>query len=194
MATILYRENEWHPDRVIYAVGAEQQFYFSQLFAMAKKLGIKTELIHLWFGAIDQLNEDGLRERMSSRKGVVLMEDLLNQAEAKAQSVVEGREVAEDDVKRIALGAVKFSDFTADRRTNILFDWDSIFALTGFSGPYVQYAAVRVNKILQEHGTGTMLVQDYDYAAEKAVVAKLIEYPEVVRVAARDLEPHKVAS
>ncbi|MAU33799.1 arginine--tRNA ligase [Candidatus Saccharibacteria bacterium] len=194
LATILYRENEWHPDRVIYAVGAEQQFYFSQLFAMAKKLGIKTELIHLWFGAIDQLNEDGLRERMSSRKGVVLMEDLLNQAEAKAQSVVEGREVAEDDVKRIALGAVKFSDFTADRRTNILFDWDSIFALTGFSGPYVQYAAVRVNKILQEHGTGTMLVQDYDYAAEKAVVAKLIEYPEVVRVAARDLEPHKVAS
>lgn len=194
LATILYREENWHPDRVIYAVGAEQQFYFSQLFAMTKKLGIKTELIHLWFGVIDQLNEDGTREKMSSRKGVVLMEELLNQAEEKARAVVEGRDVSEEDVKKIALGAIKFSDFISDRRTNILFDWSTIFALTGVSGPYVQYAAVRVNKILRDNSPGEPLVEDYDYAAEKDVLAKLLEYPEVVRRAAHELEPHKVAN
>ncbi|MGH7218449.1 MAG: arginine--tRNA ligase [Candidatus Microsaccharimonas sp.] len=194
LATILYREENWHPDKVIYAVGAEQQFYFSQLFAMAKKLGITTELEHLWFGTIDQLNEDGTREKMSSRKGVVLMEELLNEAENKARSVVEGRDVSEEDVKKIALGAIKFSDFISDRRTNILFDWDTIFALTGVSGPYVQYAAVRVNKILRENGAGEAFDEAYDYTAEKDVIAKLLEYPEAVRRAANELEPHKVSN
>lgn len=193
LATILYREENWHPDRVIYSVGAEQQFYFSQLFAMAKKLGIHTELIHLWFGVIDQLNEDGTREKMSSRKGVVLMEELLDQAEARARQVVEGRDVGDEDVKKIALGAIKFSDFVSDRRTNILFNWDSIFALSGFSGPYVQYAAVRVNKILGEHGAGHF-VSSYNYEPEKQLLLKLLEYPAVVRMAARDLEPHKIAT
>lgn len=194
LATILYREREWQPDRVIYAVGAEQQFYFSQLFSLAKKLDITTELIHLWFGLIDQLNPDGTREKMSSRKGVVLMEELLDTAETKARQIVQGRDVSEEDVQRIALGAIKFSDFTADRRTNILFDWDSIFALTGFSGPYVQYAAVRVNKILRDNAGERAEMGDYDYEPEKAVLAKLLEYPDVVRLAARDLEPHKVAT
>jgi len=193
LATILYREATWHPDRVIYAVGAEQQFYFKQLAALAKKLGIQTELIHMWFGMIDQINEDGTREKMSSRKGVVLMEELLNQAEAKAREIVSGRDVSEDDIKKIALGAIKFTDFTADRRTNILFDWDSIFALAGFSGPYVQYAAVRVNRILNNNQNPQADISDYDYAPEKNILLKLMEYPSVVRLSARDLEPHKVA-
>jgi len=195
LATLLYREETWHPDRVIYAAGAEQQFYFSQLFALAKKLGIHTELIHLWFGMIDQLADDGTRAKMSSRKGVILMEELLNTAEEKAREVVKDREVSEEDIKKIALGAIKFTDFIADRRTNILFDWESIFALTGFSGPYIQYAAVRVNKILRDTvGSTAMPAPDYDYEAEKAVLLKLLDYPDVVRLAARDLEPHKVAS
>ena len=122
------------------------------------------------------------------------MEALLDQAEEKARSVVEGRDVSEVDVKKIALGAIKFSDFVSDRRTNILFDWNTIFALTGVSGPYVQYAAVRVNKILTDNGTGVALDDSYDYTAEKAVIAKLLEYPEVVRRATDELEPHKVAN
>lgn len=194
LATILFREEEFAPDRVVYVVGAEQQFYFSQLFAMSKKLGIKTDLYHLWFGVIDQLNADGTREKMSSRKGVVLMEELLDQAEEKARQVVEGRNVSEDDIKKIALGAIKFSDFAADRRTNILFDWNNIFALTGFSGPYVQYAAVRINNILRKEADFEIQdYKDYDFTSEKGILLQLLEFPEVVNLAARDLEPHKIA-
>ena len=194
LATILYREETWQPDRVIYAAGAEQQFYFSQLIALSKKLGIQTELIHLWFGTIDQKNDDGTREKMSSRKGVVLMEALLDQAEAKAREITAGRDISDDDIKKIAVGAIKFSDFAADRRTNILFDWENIFALAGFSGPYIQYAAVRVNKLLRDTPRLDVDTSSYNYEPEKAVVAKLLEYPEVVRLAARDLEAHKIAS
>ena len=195
LATILFREENWHPDKVIYAVGAEQQFYFAQLFALAKKLGITTDFYHLWFGVIDQLNEDGTREKMSSRKGVVLMEELLDKAEAKAREVVGDRDISDDDIKKIALGAIKFSDFVSDRRTNILFDWDTIFALSGFSGPYVQYAAVRVNKILNDNPATTDIdISGYEYAAEKSIVLKLLDYPSVVNLAAQDIEPHKIAS
>ena len=194
LATMMYRQDNWHPDRIILAVGAEQQFYFTQLFALAKKLGIQTEMVHLWFGVIDQLNDDGTREKMSSRKGVVLMEELLNQAEQKAREVVKDRDVSGDDIKKIALGAIKFSDFIADRRTNILFSWDSIFALSGFSGPYVQYAAVRVNKILHDNEIAQTDISQYDWTPEKLVILKLLEYPDVVRLAARDLEPHKIAT
>ena len=193
LATMLYRQEHQHPDKVIHAVGAEQQFYFSQLFAMAKKLGLSMESIHLWFGTIDQLNEDGTREKMSSRKGVVLMEELLNEAEEKARAVVKGRDISEEDIKKIALGAIKFSDFMSDRRTNILFDWNTIFALTGYSGPYIQYAAVRVNAILRDNGNGEAFVEGYDYAAEKNIISQILEYPEIVRRAAEELEPHRIA-
>ena len=194
LATILFREEEFAPDKVIYSVGAEQQFYFSQIFAMAKKLGIKTDLYHLWFGVIDQLNEDGTREKMSSRKGVVLMEELLDKAEERAREIVAGRDVSEEDVKKIALGAIKFSDFAADRRTNILFDWENIFALTGFSGPYVQYSAVRVNNILRKEQNFEMVdFENYNFEAEKNIILQLLAFPEVVKIAARDLEPHKIS-
>ena len=194
LATILFREEEFAPDKVIYSVGAEQQFYFSQIFAMAKKLGIKTDLYHLWFGVIDQLNEDGTREKMSSRKGVVLMEELLDKAEERAREIVAGRDVSEEDVKKIALGAIKFSDFAADRRTNILFDWENIFALTGFSGPYVQYSAVRVNNILRKEQNFEIVdFENYNFEAEKNIILQLLAFPEVVKIAARDLEPHKIS-
>lgn len=194
LATILFREEEFAPDKVIYSVGAEQQFYFSQIFAMAKKLGIKTDLYHLWFGVIDQLNEDGSREKMSSRKGVVLMEELLDKAEERAREIVAGRDVSEEDVKKIALGAIKFSDFTADRRTNILFDWENIFALTGFSGPYVQYSAVRVNNILRKEQNFELVdFEEYDFEAEKNIILQLLAFPETVKMAVRDLEPHKIS-
>jgi arginyl-tRNA synthetase len=194
IATLLYREATWHPDRVIYAVGPEQQFYFTQLFALAKKLGVQTDLIHLWFGVIDQINTDGTREKMSSRKGVVLMEELLDQAEARAREIVKGRDVSDDDINKVALGAIKFSDFMADRRTNILFSWDNIFALSGFSGPYVQYATVRVNKILHDNEVTQIEIGYYGYEPEKTIILKLLEYPEIVSLSARDLEPHKIAS
>lgn len=193
MATLLYRQQTWQPDKVIYAVGAEQKFYFEQLFAMAKKLGVQSELIHLWFGTIDQI-VDGKREKMSSRKGVVLMEELLDQAEAHARSIVGDKTVSDDDIRKIAVGAIKFSDFVADRKNGILFDWQTIFALTGFSAAYVQYAGVRVNKILASAQDFELVdFSDYDFNDEKNLLKLLLTYPKLVQVLGESLEIHKLA-
>lgn len=206
LATLIYREEQFHLDRVIYCVASEQKFYFEQLFAMAKKMGIKTELIHMWFGLIDQLNADGTREKMSSRKGVVLLEDLLNEAEKKARENAKSTDISDEDIKKIAVGAIKFTDFAADRRTGMLFDWQTMFNLTGYSGPYVQYAAVRVNKILKDNqdivgseedkqtDANNQAAGPYDYQPEKNILLKLLDYPGIVKLAADNLEPHRIAT
>lgn len=195
LATMLYRDEHFHVDRVIYCVASEQKFYFQQLFAMAKKIGLTTELIHMWYGLIDQINEDGTREKMSSRKGVVLLEELLDEAEKRARANAKSDDISDEDIKKIAVGAIKFNDFSADRRTGMLFNWKTMFSLTGFSGPYVQYAAVRVNKILHDNADADITIDpNYDYQAEKAVILKLLDYPNIVKQAADNLEPHRIAT
>jgi arginyl-tRNA synthetase len=34
----------------------------------------------------------------------------------------------------------------------------------------------------------------YDFESEKQIIMKIMEYPEVINIAARDLEPHKIAT
>ena len=189
-----YRVNEWKVDRIIYAVGAEQKFYFEQLFAVAKKLGWNTELQHIWFGTIDQVGEDGKREKMSSRKGVVLLEAMLDDAEKRVRENFSEAELSDEDVRRIATGAIKYSDFIADRKTGILYDPEKIFALTGQSGPFCQYACVRMRRILEKNADFARVdYGDYDFAAEKNVLQKLQEFPALIAGAADKLEAHKIA-
>jgi arginyl-tRNA synthetase len=97
-------------------------------------------------------------------------------------------------VEQIALGAVKFTDFAQDKKTSMLFDWDRIFNVQGFSGPYIQYAAVRVRSILRKFGQGQQTdVTDYDWEAEQSILFHLARYPSVIREAAQYYEPHRVA-
>lgn len=196
MATLVFRESEFKPDLVVYAVGNEQQFYFQQLFALAKLLGIKYDLYHLSYGLIEDIDEDtGKRQKMSSRKGTVLLEELLDKADARVKSLISSKTVKQSDIQKIAVGAIKFRDFAQDRRGNYLFEWDTIFSLTGFAGPYIQYAVVRINKILTAndyHQTGK-LQSGYDYSFEKDILIKLYEYPNLLESIAKTFEFHKLA-
>lgn len=193
LGCMLYRVENIHPDKIVYAVGAEQKFYFEQLFALAKKIGLKVDNYHLWFGTIDQINPEGKREKMSSRKGVVLMEELLNDAEKRVRENFGGK-LANEDIAKIAVGAIKYSDFVADRKTGILYDPDKIFALTGQSGPFCQYADVRLRRILEKNADFVPVdYADYDFAAEKSVLQLLLKFPEIVASVCENFEMHKIA-
>ena len=193
LGCVLYRVEHMKPDRIIHAVGGEQKFYFEQLFAMEKKIGLAVENYHLWFGTIDQVSPEGKREKMSSRKGVVLMEALLDDAEKRVRENF-GEGVSDEDIAKIAVGAIKYSDFVADRKTGILYDPDKIFALTGQSGPFCQYACVRMRRILEKNeGFERVDFGEYDFAEEKDVLRLLLEFPAVVAEAAEDFRMHKIA-
>ena len=194
LACMFYRAENYNPDLVVYCVGAEQKFYFEQLFAMGKKLGVKQNNFHLWFGTIDQVTEDGKREKMSSRKGVVLLEALLDDAEARVRENFSGSELDDEDIRKIATGAIKFSDFVADRKTGILYDPNKIFALTGFSGPFCQYADVRLRRIIEKNKDFVRVdFSDYDFEAEKELLICLNKFPTLVSDVVEKLELHKIA-
>jgi arginyl-tRNA synthetase len=194
LATLRFRYEKWHPDKVIYVVGSEQQFHFKQIFALADELGFHADYHHYWFGMIDQINEDGTRSKMSSRKGVILLEELLDKAEDEARKhAVDPDKLTPQSVKQIALGAIKFTDFAQDKKTPILFDWDRIFSMQSFSGPYIQYAAVRVRSIIRKFGTVEWAGGEYDWEAEHTLLLHVARYPQIIEEAARFYEPHRLA-
>lgn len=193
LTTIEYREKHWSPEKVFIHTGEEQNFYFRQLNALSEKAGFKPAIQHLWHGLVDQKVEGGGREKMSSRKGVVLLQDLLDYAEEEARK--HNKDGSDESVKAVALGAIKFADFTADRKNGVLFDWESMFSVQGFAGPAVQYAAVRIKSILDKAGP----IDDIDFSAyewrdEKRLIVKLLHYPALLRELHDSYEMHKLAS
>jgi len=194
IAAIEYREKTWNPDVVVYVVGMEQQFHFKQLFAANQKIGWSdAELIHHWYGLIEEVDEAGRRQKMSSRKNAVFMSDLLELAEEKARAIAPD-EVSDADVKIIAHGALTFREFSASHTGNTVFDWESMFSLSGFSGPYVQYAAVRIESILSKvELSPDEASKDYDWSEHSDLLWLLSRYELVIGEATAEREYHKVA-
>ena len=192
LGTMDYRQERWNPEKIFVHTGQEQAFYFEQLRALARKADYNDVIVHLWHGLVDQLDEEGNRAKMSSRKGVVLLEEFLNKAEEKAHEL--SKTGSEEDTKKVAMGAVKFADFKADRKTGLLFDWEDMFSLSGFSGPAVQYAAVRVQSILGKAGDfDEKNSTDYDWQTEKQLLLKVADFPTLITELADNYQMQKLA-
>src|SRR5580704_11269671 len=89
---------------------------------------------------------------VSGRKGQgVKADDLLDRLEASAQEEVDSRHPDTPDAERaavahaVAIGALRYT-----RSTVIAFDFKDALSFEGETGPYVQYAVVRVNGILRK--------------------------------------------
>jgi arginyl-tRNA synthetase len=76
-----------------------------------------------------------------------------------------------------------------------LYDPNKIFALTGFSGPFCQYADVRLRRILEKNKDFVRVdFADYDFEEEKEVINILNRFPELVSGIVERLELHKIAA
>lgn len=92
---------------------------------------------------------------VSGRKGLgVKIDDLLDVLEAKASAEVAARnpEFTEEECRRtaaqIAVAAIRYFMLKFSRGKLIVFDMEEALSFEGETGPYLQYAAVRANKIL----------------------------------------------
>lgn len=194
---MVFRQERFDPQLVVYAVGNEQRFYFEQLFAFANTIGIAHDKYHLSYGMIEDYDEEsGKRKKISSRKGTILLEELLDRSEQKVREIAKNKEVSEKDISIIAVGAIKFHDFSQDRNNNYLFNWDKIFSMTGFAGPAIQYSAVRIKKIINDAkiGNNEYFVKEYPYEAEKDLLIKISEYNELLRATASNFKFHNLAN
>jgi arginyl-tRNA synthetase len=94
---------------------------------------------------------------VSGRKGQgVKADDLLDRLETNARAEVDSRHGEEPEVSRaamahaIAIGALRFFLLRFTRSTVIAFDFADALSFEGETGPYVQYAVVRINGILRK--------------------------------------------
>jgi arginyl-tRNA synthetase len=94
---------------------------------------------------------------VSGRKGQgVKADDLLDQLEASAQKEVDARHASSPEAERaaiahaIAVGALRYFLLRFTRSTVIAFDFKDALSFEGETGPYTQYAVVRVNGILRK--------------------------------------------
>ena len=153
VATVFSRENEFHPDGIVYVTDERQQLHFRQFFALAKKAGARTSLRHIWFGLM-RLPE-GL---LSTRKGTAIKLDLLlDEAEKRALDLVQqaSPDMPADQQRAVAravgIGAVKYADLSQNPQSAVTFTWEKALAMDGNSAPYLQYAYARIASVIDKH-------------------------------------------
>ena len=156
MATIDYRLKTWNPDLIVYEVGVDQQLHFRQVFKTTELMGwaSQTKLVHIAHGLIRWTTG-----KFSTRKGdTIHLSDVIEKATTEAQKIADKTSVVKkmsaseknEMVRKVAIGAVKFSDLSSDPKKDIIFDWDKIMSLDGDSGPYLQYTYARCKSVLSK--------------------------------------------
>lgn len=186
LAAVLYRDQELGADRCIYVVASEQDEYFQEMFAAARKLGQEEmRFKHVSYGLLD-LPEG----TMSTREGrLVRARRVINEAIDRAEEIVSEKnpslpeEKRREIAKKVGLATVKFENIRVTRDKNVTFDMDEALSFEGDTGPYIQYSDTRAQSILDkvaklpdpsEFDAGVFNQLDHD------LVRTLAEYPYVL--------------
>jgi arginyl-tRNA synthetase len=201
LATVLSRFEEFRPEAVIYVTDERQQLHFRQIFHIAARLGVKTRLVHVWFGLM-RLPEG----TFSTRQGnVIKLERLLDEAEARALAIVKETSpgMTEDRQREVArcvgLGAVKYADLSQNPQSLVTFTWDKALALDGNSAPYLQYACARIGAVREKYAAQFPDGRPEDQpirlgeAVERRLALRLLRFPGAILQAAETCRPNALA-
>jgi len=200
LAALFHRHEEFHFERALYVVGAEQKLHFRQLKAVLKRLGVPWEprVEHVEFGLL--LGKD--KKKLASRKGdVLVLDDLLDEVVEESTRIIAQKNANLAAPERVAevvgIGAIVFNDLKRERIKDVLFDKDDILSFEGETGPYLQYTHARLASIerkARDAGEGGA-EPDWSMLADAApVLGRLGRFPDVVRSAADHAEPSEIAN
>ncbi len=151
LATLVQREQDFHPDRVMYVVDKRQGLHFERVFRCARKTGVvrpETELSFIGFGTVN--GKDGKPFKTRSG-GTMKLSELLDTVESKV--AIKGEEEMDaaelKELKQIiGLAAIKYGDLMNPCESNYIFDIDKFASFEGNTGPYILYTMVRIKSIL----------------------------------------------
>ena len=121
---------------------------------------------------------------VSGRKGFgVKADDLIDKLIAAARAEVDARQTGRDDAERqkiaeqIAIGALRYFMLKYTRNSVIAFDFKDALSFEGETGPYIQYAVVRIRNIFRKGGaTAEAVLAEFSKAAGIAELAELGHY------------------
>ncbi len=196
IATLTFRNDEWHADAIWYVVDHRQSSHFQQLFHVASRIGLQhLDLRHIAFGTI--LGTDG--KPLKTRAGdLPQLADVLDDAVAAARTTVNERSRLETEEDRAALAenigisAVKFTELAHHRMSDYVFDLAQMVSLEGDTAPYLFYSYVRSRAIFRKLEEAFDLEQPIELteSAEIHLARQLCRFGEVVPTVLDDCRPN----
>ncbi|TFK96258.1 hypothetical protein BDV98DRAFT_516134 [Pterulicium gracile] len=190
-------------DKMIYVISSQQDLHCAQFLKTLELLDFP------WAKSCQHVNY-GLVQGMSTRKGtVVFLDQIIKEASQvmleqmmKNEEKYKAVEDPETVSREVGISGVKIQDMAAKRINNYTFNWDRMKSFEGDTGPYLQYAHVRLTSIGRKvpHLLPLPPPSQIDIATLVAsqhardIAVLLGSYPDVVKVALKTHEPSGVVT
>ena len=199
LATIIERVRDYNPDLMLYVVDQRQHLHFEQVFRAARKAGItgKAQLEHAGFGTMNGPDGKPFKTRAG---GVMKLYDLIAMATVEANSRLAEQGLGDDYsaeekaqiARQVGLAAIKFADLSNHRITDYIFDLERFSKFEGKTGPYLQYASVRIKSILRKAGAEGYAVGEpaIHSPEERALMLQLLSQADVMIAAEAKRAPN----
>lgn len=206
LGTAQLRYEEFHPQKMIYVVGNEQNYHFDVLkLVLGKKLQKEfgNSIFHLSYGMVELPSG-----KMKSREGTVvdaddLMDQMFNEAKAGTESLGKfdfADEEARALYEMVGLGALKYFILKVDPTKNMLFNPAESIDFNGNTAPFIQYTHARIKSLLRkaaDQGIDVNSTPSSDVVLEgdeKVLVKMLYKYPQTVLSAGDSFSPALIAN
>ncbi|KAI0659950.1 arginyl-tRNA synthetase [Cubamyces menziesii] len=196
------RYNKYKFDKMIYVISAQQDMHVAQFFKVLELMGFD------WAKNLEHVNY-GLVQGMSTRKGtVVFLDQIIREAASvmheqmrKNEDKYNAIEDPEYVAQEIGITGIKIQDMAAKRINNYTFNWDRMLSFEGDTGPYLQYAHVRLSSIERKNPellplpAPSQLKTDLLVEPQAREIAFLLgTYPDVVKTALKTHEPSGIVT
>ena len=205
LGTAQLRYEEFHPQKMIYVVGNEQNYHFDVLkLVLSKKLEKEfgDRIFHLSYGMVELPSG-----KMKSREGTVvdaddLMDDMYQEAKESTEALGKFQftpEEADRLYEMIGQGALKYFILKVDPAKNMLFNPAESIDFNGNTAPFIQYTHARIRSMLRKGAeNGIDLTAKLPQIAlneeEKTLLNMLYQYPKTVLSAGDNLSPALIAN
>lgn len=204
LATLVQREQDYHPDEVIYVVDKRQELHFVQVFRAAKKTGIVPESTELRFQGFGTMNGKDGKPFKTREGGVMRLERLISEIEEEMyKKITDNRTVEEDEARQTAkivgMAAIKYGDLSNQASKDYVFDVDRFTSFEGNTGPYILYTIVRIKSILNKYTSEGNTLEGLKILgaageSEKALMLEVAKYNDMMQAAYEELAPHKICA
>lgn len=206
LGTAQLRYEEFHPQKMIYVVGNEQNYHFDVLkLVLGKKLEKEfgNSIHHLSYGMVELPSG-----KMKSREGTVvdaddLMDAMFNEAKSGTEALGKFNFESEEAsalYEMVGLGALKYFILKVDPTKNMMFNPAESIDFNGNTAPFIQYTHARIKSLLRKaEDAGITVGADIpaDIALEgeeKQVIKVLYKYPQTVLSAGENFSPALIAN
>ena len=210
LATIVWREEDYDPDEIIYVVDKRQELHFVQVFRCARKTGLvkpETELKFLGFGTMNGKDGKPFKTRDG---GVMRLEYLVSEIDnemlkkiTENQKAKENLGISEEEAKEtaktVALAAIKYGDLSNQASKDYIFDIDRFTSFEGPPLPYPLFFFVCIKSILHKYhdlgksAEGAVITSAHS-ESEKNLMLEISKFNAVIDGAFADTAPHKICS